>query len=265
MKIMLVAGEASGDILGGALAKALTEQKPNLALFGMGGERMREAGVDTAVDISETAVAGIVEIARHYPRLRSILKRLASSLEKQKPDLLVLVDYPEFNLKLAKYAKNLSIPVLYYVSPQLWAWRSGRIKHIQERVKLMAVLLPFEVDFYQSANVPVRLVRHPLLEQVTPENRYKELRAEFNIPKDHQVVTLLPGSRNSEIQRLLPLMAACASRLKELHPSLTFILPVASTINKNEVHSILNESSAKFGPCQILYLTGSKFRPNFVY
>ena len=166
MKIVISAGESSGDLLGAKLCEQLLQKDSSLALSGIGGEAMRRAGVDTLHDISETAVLGIFEILRHYPRLHRILSNLKRHLNVIRPDLLILVDYPEFNLKLAAYAKQLNIKVMFYVSPQVWAWRTGRIKAIKQRVDLMAVLFPFELDFYQKENINTCLVRHPLLEEV---------------------------------------------------------------------------------------------------
>lgn len=232
MNIVMVAGEASGDSLGGKLASALKKQDNEIRLTGIGGNNMRLAGVDTLVDISETSVVGIVEILRHYPRLRSILSHLKRHIATGKPDLLVLIDYPEFNLKLATYAKKQGIKVLFYVSPQLWAWRSERVVKIKQCVDLMAVLFPFEVDFYQQHAIPVCLVQHPMIDdmniQPNPDSK----------KNSYKTLGILPGSRKSEIKRLLPVMLEAANALKNNHPELAFVIPVAPGIDLKEIETV---------------------------
>lgn len=229
MNIVMVAGEASGDNLGGKLASELKFINKDIHLSGIGGNNMRAAGMNTLVDISETSVVGIVEILRHYPRLRSILARIKKHIAMNKPDLLILIDYPEFNLKLATYAKKLGIKVLFYVSPQLWAWRTERVNKIKKCVDLMAVLFPFEVDFYEQHDIPVCLVQHPMMD----DTRMTPVSIE-NI-KQTKTLGILPGSRKSEIKRLLPVMLEAASQLKKLHADLAFVIPIAPNIDIKEV------------------------------
>ncbi|MFK7794425.1 MAG: lipid-A-disaccharide synthase [Gammaproteobacteria bacterium] len=229
MKIVIVAGEVSGDLLGGKLAGALIEHDKKISMSGIGGHAMRDAGVHTLFDVSDTSVVGIAEVLKHYPRLRRILSTLKKHLKANKPDLLILIDYPEFNLKLATYAKSLGIKVIFYVSPQVWAWRTGRVKKIKKCVDLMAVLFPFELDFYNKENVPVCLVRHPLLDDV--DATYKA----NNITDQATTVGLLPGSRKNEISKLLPVMIDVAQRLLEQNPNIKFILPVAPGANINDL------------------------------
>ena len=222
MKIVIIAGESSGDLLAAKLCEQLQHQQSDLAISGIGGEAMRKAGVDTLHDISETAVLGIFEILRHYPRLRRILSNIKKHLNESRPELLILVDYPEFNLKLAAYAKSLGIKVMFYVSPQIWAWRTGRVKTIKQRVDLMAVLFPFELDFYLKENINTCLVRHPLLEEV--DKYYKET------TEDTFTVGIAPGSRRSEVKKLFPVMLKAAQMLYQDNPSLKFVVPMASGI-----------------------------------
>jgi len=230
MNIVIVAGEVSGDLLGGKLASALNALDKQLTISGIGGRSMRNAGVQTLFDVSETSVVGIAEVLRHYPRLRSILSALKKHIKSNKPDLLILIDYPEFNLKLATYAKSLDIKVMFYVSPQVWAWRVDRVKKIKKCVDLMAVLFPFELDFYKKENIPVCLVRHPLLDDID---------ATYKPSNNTQVTTvgLLPGSRKNEIKKLLPVMIDTAQRLLTLNPKIKFILPVAPGANINDLKS----------------------------
>ena len=225
MKIVIIAGESSGDLLGAKLCQQLHQQESNLAISGIGGEAMRRAGVDTLHDISETAVLGIFEILRHYPRLHRILSNLKQHLDVTRPDLLILVDYPEFNLKLAAYAKSLGIKVMFYVSPQIWAWRTGRVRIIRQRVDLMAVLFPFELDFYQRENIKACLVRHPLLEEV--DKHYREN------TENTFTVGIAPGSRKSEVKKLFPVMLKAAQILYRDNTSLKFLVPMASGFSQD--------------------------------
>ena len=224
---MIVAGEASGDQHAARLARRLYRRAPGLELIGMGGNAMRAAGVRILVDSTELAVVGVVEVLRHYPRLRTALRRLQEALRTHRPGLLVLVDYPDFNLRLARAAKALGIPVLYYVSPQVWAWRKGRVHSIARLVDHMAVLFPFEVDLYRQAGLPVTFTGHPLAETVQPTAPRQATLERWGLDPGRRTVALLPGSRHSEIRRLLEPALQTAERLLERDPSLQFILPVA--------------------------------------
>lgn len=225
MKIVMVAGEVSGDLLAGVLAKELFKTKKVTQISGIGGDTMRDANVNTLHDVSETSVVGITEVLKHYPRLRKILSNIKHHLKSTRPDLLILIDYPEFNLKLAKYAKSLNIKVLFYVSPQVWAWRTGRVKKIKSRVDLMAVLFPFEVDFYQQAKIPVCHVRPPLLQDI--DKHYSENK----IDNSNITVGLAPGSRTNEIKKLFPVMVEAGNLLKKDYPNINFVTPVAPGVH----------------------------------
>ncbi len=229
MNIVIVAGELSGDLLGGKLVTSLNKLQKTMTITGIGGNSMRAAGMHTLFDVNETSVVGIVEVLKHYPRLRHILGKLKQHIATTKPEILILIDYPEFNLKLAEYAKQLGIKVLFYVSPQVWAWRTGRITKIRENVDLMAVLFPFELEFYQRENVPSCLVRHPILADV--EN------FDMKSKSDPEAITigLLPGSRKNEIRRLLPVMFAAAELLYAENNNLKFIVPIAPGRSRAEV------------------------------
>jgi len=164
--ILIIAGEASGEMHAARMISALKLKLPEVAVSGIGGENMRAAGVEILVDFSELAVMGLVEVLKQYRQLKAVLKQMEQRLKEQRPDLLILVDYPGFNLRLAKKAKKLGIPVLYYISPKVWAWRAGRVKTIKRVVDYMAVLFPFEVPIYEKAGVPVSCVGHPLVDAV---------------------------------------------------------------------------------------------------
>ena len=233
-RIMIVAGEASGDLHAAKLVKSVQKKHPDCYFYGIGGADMRAVGVETLVDSSELAVVGIIEVLAHRKIIFGTLNRLRELLRTDPPDLLILTDYPDFNLRLAKTAKEYGVKVLYYISPQVWAWRQGRVKTIRERVDMMAVVFPFEEEFYKKHNVPVRFVGHPLLGEVEPSKSRSELLKEFNLDETRPVIGLFPGSRKSEIKRLLNVILQSAQKLKRQKSELQFILPVASTLNVNE-------------------------------
>lgn len=232
---MIVAGEASGDIYGADLVTEALKLSPDLHFFGIGGARMRESGVETLVDSSVMAVVGFVEVIKHFDVISSAFRMLKKTLLSAPPDLLILIDYPGFNLRLAKVARKAGIKVLYYISPQIWAWRQGRVKKIARLVDHMAVILPFEAPFYQQAGVPVSFVGHPMLDLVTVTLDRSAAATSFGLDPARSIVGLFPGSRHSEIERLLPVIIAAAGRLKEQFPEIQFILPLASTLNSADI------------------------------
>ncbi len=232
---MIVAGEASGDLHGGNLVKALTRLDPTIELFGIGGSQMRSAGVDIRVDISELAVMGLTEVLLHYRRLRRILRQMQKLLHRERPDLLVTVDYPGFNLRLAKTARALGIKVLHYISPQVWAWREHRVRSIAKRVDMMAVLLPFEAQFYRQRNIPVRFVGHPLVDSARPAMGRSEAQRLIGLDPARQTVGLLPGSRKGELKRLMPLLLESVRLLSRRLPGLQLVLPLASSLELQEL------------------------------
>ena len=235
MNIVIVAGEASGDLLGGKLVQSLLQLNNNVEISGIGGNTMRNAGMTTLFDISETSVVGIVEVIKHYPKLSRILKRLKSYITEIQPALIILIDYPEFNLKLAAHAKRNGVKVLFYVSPQVWAWRTGRIKKIRKNVDLMAVLFPFEQNFYKRHGVNTCLVQHPILKDIDQYYRQRN----SNISTKSIKIGLLPGSRMSEIIRLFPIMLEAAQKLFATNSDYEFVVPIAQGIDCNEVKKLL--------------------------
>jgi lipid-A-disaccharide synthase len=232
---MIVAGEASGDLYGATLATELRALSPDTRLLGMGGDRMREAGVETLVDANVMAVMGIVEVLGHLPVIVKGFTILKRQLLSDPPRLLILIDYPDFNLRLAKVAKRAGIKVLYFISPQVWAWRSGRVKGIGEVVDMMAVLFPFEIPFYQNAGIPVSFVGHPLLDMVAPALQSKEAAASLGLDPTRRTVGLFPGSRKSVIGRLLPVILESAALLKARMPDLQFVLPLAASLRPGDI------------------------------
>jgi len=212
---MIVAGEASGDLHGSKLVKAMRERDETLIFCGIGGQALKDAGVTIVVDASKLSVVGITEVFSKIPSLFKGMSIIKKRLQTMHPDLLILIDFPEFNLHVASAAKKLNIPVLYYISPQIWAWRPGRVKKIGKRIDHVAVILPFEAAYYKKYNIPATFVGHPLLDtDVTPQGAALK-RPSADVP----VVGLLPGSRDREIMRHLPVMLDAAGLLVSLAPS----------------------------------------------
>ena len=234
-RIMIVAGEASGDLHGSNLVKEALRIDPGLSFFGIGGRRMRDEGVTILVDSSEMAVVGLVEVISHSRviyRAYSILKKIIHS---NPPDILILIDYPDFNLLLAKVAKCAGVKVLYYISPQIWAWRVGRVKKIARLVDRMAVVFPFEVPFYEKEGVPVTFVGHPLVDTVHPTMTRPGAQTCFGLDPDKKTVGLFPGSRKGEIRNLLATIIDAAALLRKHYPDLQFILPLASSLSNADI------------------------------
>ncbi len=239
-KILISAGEASGDLNGASLASALKTKMPGVRIAGMGGEMMRAAGVDIIYDIADLGVMGIVEIVKSLPKLFRLRDFLAGWMERERPDVLVVIDYPGFNTRLAKVAKSLGIPVVSYISPSAWAWGRGRAKEVAATVTKVAAIFPFEADVYSQAGADVAFVGHPLLDIVKPSLPKDEAYSLFGARKDGPVVLLMPGSRRQEIDRLLPVMLAAMERVVENVPKCQFFLPVASTISREILQNIID-------------------------
>jgi len=230
--VLISAGEASGDLHAAKLVKALVKIKPQINVTAMGGEKLRDAGAKIIVDCSEIAVIGIFEVLANYKKIKSALDKMREQIRNNPPDLLILVDYQEFNLKLAKTAKENAVKVLFYISPQVWAWRPHRVYKIGRFIDMMAVLFPFEEKFYKDAKVPVTFVGHPLLDEVKPGKSKEQVLNEYDLSPDQQIIGLFPGSRLGEIKRILPLQLESAEILQAGKKKLQFILPAASTLTK---------------------------------
>lgn len=214
-RIFFVAGEPSGDLQAARLAGALARLDPGIILRGVGGPAMREAGVDTTIDIAELSVMGVVEVVGALARVRRAYRAIVAEMDSaHSPDLLVLIDFPEFNLLLARAAKRRGLRVLYYVSPQVWAWRRGRVRKIRNRVDAMVVLFPFEEAFYAAHGVRARFFGHPLAEAVSASRTPAETKVRLGVPLNMPLIALLPGSRKKEVDRHLPLMLDAARLLE---------------------------------------------------
>lgn len=234
-KIMIVAGEASGDIYGAGLIRAVHRQAPAVHFFGIGGVRMREAGAETLVDAADMAVVGLIEVLRHFDVIAPAFLKLKKILLSDPPDLLILIDYPGFNLRLARVAKKAGVKMLYYISPQIWAWRQGRVAKIRRLVDHMAVILPFELPFYEKAGVPVSFVGHPMADLVNVTMGRDRAASSFGLDPARRIVGLFPGSRKSEISRLLPVIVGAARLLHRRFPDIRFVLPLASTLREEDL------------------------------
>ncbi len=228
MKIMISAGEASGDMHAArALAALETSVSEPVEAFGMGGKRLADAGMELLVDIEQHSVMGLVEVLHKYPKLLGHLTLLRKALKEQKPDLLLVVDYPHFNMKLATAAKSLGIPVIYYIAPKVWASRPSRLQELKKITDHIAVILPFEVNVFNEAQIANTYVGNPLL-----DNR-DLLSARVHDGKQRKrTIALLPGSRKTEINYLLPVMLDAAEKLAATHPDSTFVIPVADTVDR---------------------------------
>lgn len=240
--IMFSAGETSGDQHASAMFYELKKQCPTIRGMGMGSTNMAQAGIDIVYDSAGIAVIGVIEVLKHYAQIKAALKQMQALLKTQRPDLLVCVDYKEFNFKLARYAKSIGIKVLFYVSPQVWAWREGRVKSYGKVIDKMAVIFPFETAYYEKENVPVRYVGHPCVDKVKPLYSKTEDLMRFELNGNNHIIGLLAGSRAGEIKRLLPVMLKSAEKLQHHYPQCQFILPQADSISDELLHSILNTS-----------------------
>lgn len=238
-QVLIVAGEPSGDLHAAGLIRALRKLEPAINIEAMGGDALRDAGAKIVVDNRDLAVVGLVEVLRHYPVIRRALKQLEARLTEVRPDLLILVDYVEFNLKLAKTAKALGIKVLFYISPQVWAWRPKRVRKIGQRIDMMAVIFPFEVPFYEKHNIPVRYVGNPLVGTVKAGKPRNNCQRQYKLDADRPVVGLQPGSRRSEVTRLAPILGETAQLIHKKDSRIQFILPVAPGLDRQMLAALL--------------------------
>lgn len=229
MKIMFSAGEASGDMHAAAVAAKIKEIAPETELFGMGGAGMERAGVRIIYDIKELGIIGLVEVLKHLPLFFKLRDLLKEAMLREKPDALVCVDYPGFNMKIAHVAKELGIPVIYYIAPTIWAWNKGRAKPIARDVEAVASIFPFEAEAYKKAGAKVTFVGHPLVDVVAPSMTKDEALDYFKADRNAKRVLLMPGSRKNEIMGLLPVMLAAAKKLAA-EEKCQFFLPRAETI-----------------------------------
>jgi lipid-A-disaccharide synthase len=239
--VLIVAGEASADLHGSNLVKEMKRLDPGITFWGVGGQNMDREGVRILVPSSEMAVVGLTEV---LPRLHIITRTyyaLKRILKEKRPDLLILIDYPDFNIRLARVAKRACVPVLYYISPQVWAWRKGRVKKIKRQVDRLAVILPFEETLYRQRGLNAEYVGHPLIDAIPPRLERREALKGLDIRDSYPIIGLLPGSRREEVRNLLPPMVQAVSILQTHFPNLQCLIPLASTISEDLIHDVLGK------------------------
>ena len=241
MKIMFSAGEPSGDVHGESLARAVLEKCPEAELIGFGGPKMAAAGVRLCSDMREYSIMGVWEVIKNLPRIFALLDKLEAFMKEEKPDILVLIDYPDFNWRLAKKAKAMGIPVFSYIPPSAWAWRKGRAKKCAAIADEFAAIFPFELPVYEAAGANISFNGNPLVDTVKPSMTKVEAREYFGVAEGKNPVILLPGSRKQEINMLLPAMLGAAELLKQENDSLEFYLPVAPGIDKGLIIDIASQ------------------------
>ncbi|HEX8925150.1 MAG TPA: lipid-A-disaccharide synthase [Terriglobales bacterium] len=237
LRVLISAGEASGEMYGAELIEQIRRVSPRpIEVFGLGGERMQRAGCDLIVQAHDVAVVGLFEVVRHLPGIYRHFHRLVAEAAQRKPDVAVLIDFPDWNLKLAKELHRIGVPVVYYVSPQLWAWRRGRVKLIEQFVRKMLVIFPFEREFYAEHGVDVDFVGHPLGRLEPPPITREEMASRYALDPQKTWITLMPGSRRGEVARHLHTMMEAAARLsRDPQQQFEFLLPVASTLRNSEL------------------------------
>ena len=241
----MVAGESSGDMYGADVALALMGRFPGCRIFGLGGQKMRQAGVELEGDIRHTAAMGPLAAFGQLGSLFQVFRRLVDRLETSPPDAAILIDFPDFNLRLAKRIKAANIPVIYYISPQIWAWRRGRIKQVRALVTKMLVIFPFEEKIYRDADVDVEFVGHPLIETVRATRTKEEFCRAHNIDPRKPILAILPGSRKKEIRHILPTLCEVADRILTSKPETQFVLPAAPNLDRSLIDKIVGNRRIK--------------------
>lgn len=243
---MIIAGEASGDHHGARLVEAMRQRNADLFFCGIGGKALESVGVRILVDAVTLSVVGVTEVISKLPNLLKGMATAKNLMKSLRPDLLILIDFPDFNLHMASVAKSLEIPVFYYISPQIWAWRSGRIRKIKRVVDHMAVILPFEEAYYRKFQVPVSFVGHPLLDNGPSVHKDS---GPFRV--DPTVIGLLPGSRDKEVARHLPKMLSAADRLTRRNRDLKFLISLAPTVRRSFIDEIVSSGNGE-ASCEIV-------------
>ena len=238
-KLLVVAGEASADRHAASLIEHWRKLAPGLEVYGAGGRHLRQAGARLLFDFTQLGVVGILEVIPNLARFYQAYRQLLDSIHRENPNLVLLLDLPDFNLFFAGRvkAKHPNLPILYYISPQVWAWRKGRVKKIQRRINKMLVLFPFEKDYYRRFGVDVEFVGHPLKDQAKPSAGQTELRQRFGVADAAPVVALLPGSRSEELRLYLPVMKQAALALQARHPKIAFLAAAAPTVRRETLAS----------------------------
>ena len=244
-KIFIVAGEASGDLHGADLTRALLTLDPEVTILGMGGGQMRRAGVKILVDAGELAAVGITEALSRFVALTRTFQQLRRALASEHPGLLILIDFPDFNFWLARASRRIGIPVLYYIGPQVWAWRKGRIRTLKRLVEKMLIIFPFEEALYREAGVPVTFVGHPMLDRLRDVPTRDEARRQMGCDASDLIVGLLPGSREGEVRHHLPVLIEAVAQIAQAKPEAQFLLAVAESLPPRLTESLLQGSDTR--------------------
>jgi len=239
-KIMIIAGEASGDLHGSRLVAEMHKIQPDLALVGIGGDKMQQQGVQLLYHINQMSVMGFWDVIKQFRFFKKVYQHCLATMDQIQPQLLILIDYPGLNLKLARAARQRKIPVLYYIAPQVWAWGSNRIQKMVHLVDKMAVIIPFEEQLFQQAGIDARFVGHPLLEAVQTRVDRDSFYRQQGLDMGQKTIGLLPGSRNLEVKRLLPEMLATIRQLKKRHPHIQALVGQAASVDPAIYQQILN-------------------------
>jgi lipid-A-disaccharide synthase len=247
-KILIVAGEASGDLHGSNLIREIRNLNPQIQLFGIGGNRMKKEGMELIYHIDKLSIMGFFEVLSKLRLIREVMRTMLKLAEERKPDLVVLIDYPGFNLRFARKVKKMGIPIAYYISPQVWAWGGNRVKKMRGLIDKMIVIFPFEKEIYKRFDIDCEFVGHPLLEVVRPVLSREDFQSKFGLRKNEVLLGLLPGSRWQEVERILPIMVETVELLGSRIKNLRVMLGLASTIKKEKVQIILDQFKSRVDP-----------------
>ena len=245
LRFLMVAGESSGDMYGADVALALRRRFPGCEIFGLGGQKMRQAGVELEGDIRHTAAMGPLAALGQIGALFKVFRRLVDRIETSAPDAAILIDFPDFNLRLAKRIKAANIPIIYFISPQVWAWRAGRVKQIKALVSKMLVIFPFEEQIYKDAGVNVEFVGHPLIETVRTTKTKEKFCLAHGLDPKKPLLAILPGSRKKEIRHILPTLCEAVDLILAAKPGTQFILPAAPNLDPGLIDGIVGNRPIK--------------------
>jgi lipid-A-disaccharide synthase len=240
-KVLIIAGEPSGDLHGAGLIRELKKINPDVEYFGVGGSKLKQEGMDILFSIEKLSFMGFYEVLKNLKIIRELKRKLFNFVDQDKPDLVILIDYPGFNLRFAREIKKREIPILYYISPQVWAWGKKRVKTIKELVDRMVVFFPFEEKLYKDAGVEVSFIGHPLLDLVEPSLSKEEFRKKIQLTEKEILIGLLPGSRWQEIEKILPVMSESCLLLKKRIPDFKIAIGVAPDINQERLQVFLKK------------------------
>lgn len=240
--IALIAGEASGDILGAGLMQSLQARYPGARFIGVGGSEMAAAGLDSLFPMEKLSVMGITEVLAHLPELLRLRKQLVRFLLEQQPDVVIGIDSPDFTLPIARRLHERGLKTVHYVSPSVWAWRQGRIKGIKKSIDLMLCLLPFEARFYEEHQVPVAFVGHPLADRVPLQTDTPAARKALGLRSDDTLLAVLPGSRGGEVGQLMPVFLDAMVALNASRPALRFVIPAANAARREQIETLLEQA-----------------------